>query len=256
MRRYYLSSAAAHLLLLAVILFSPFFRRPAGPGIMIDGFEYVGGGAGGPGTAGPKKEEMGQVVPQPVKVPVEPKKAGPVQKETKAQDAWKVTKEPPKPKVVEKPAPPIERAEKSQEEKTNIIRRGVSADTKAGPGGFDFGPKAGQGGDQGKGVGIGVGEGPGNGFGGFGSYLRLVRQRIWSEWSQSAVIGSNEECIIGFTIHRDGSLSDITVEKGSGNGFYDSVALRAVRNSTPVPPLPSDFSKPEQRIRVLFHLTE
>jgi protein TonB len=256
MTRYYLSSAAFHVLLLMAILLSPFFRHPTGPGIMIDGFEFVGGGGGAAGPSGPKKEQMGQVVPQPVKQPV-PEKAGPVQKATKAEDAWKVQKAPPKvEKQPEKAAPPIERGEKTQEEKTNIIRRGVAPNTTPGEGGFDFGASEGKAGDQGKGVGIGFGPGEGPGFGGFGSYLRIVRQRIWSEWTQSAVYGSNEVCIIGLTIHRDGDVTDISVEKGSGNGFYDSVALRAVRNASPLPPLPSAFPKDEQRFRIQFRLTE
>src|SRR5258705_303232 len=81
------------------------------------------------------------------------------------------------------------------------------------------------------------------GFGGFGSYLKILRQRIWSEWTQSAVYGTGQVCIVGLTISRAGEVSDIQVEKPSGNSFYDNVAMRAVRNSSPLPPLPSSFSK-------------
>ena len=259
MQRYYLSSAAAHILLVAAILLSPFFRRAQGPSMMIEGFEYVGGGSGtSSGTSGPKKEEMGQVVPEPVKVPIIEKPA-PVQKVAKAEDTWKVQNKPTPPKAQKTPPkqePIVERGEKTQVEKTNIIRRGVAPDTKAGAGGFDFG--SGETGTKadGKGVGIGLGSGDGPGFGGFGGYLRIVRQRIWGEWTQSAVIGSNEVCIVGLTIHKDGEVTDIAIEKASGNGFYDSVALRAVRNASPLPPLPESFPKSEQRFRIQFQLTE
>lgn len=249
MTRYYLSSAAFHLLLAVVILLSPFFRRPSGPGLMVEGFDYLGGG-GAAGPSGPRKEAMGQVVPKPVDVPV-PKQAGPEQKATKSEDAWKVEKAPPKPEAPTRPAPPpVERGEKTQKETTNIIRRGVSPKTTAGEGGFEFGEK----GTDGKDVGVGVG--PGEGFGGFGSYLKLVRQRIWAEWSQSAVYGSKQMCIIGITIRRDGSVTNLTIEKGSGDGFYDSVALRAVRNASPMPPLPAAFPRSEQRIRIQFRLED
>jgi len=257
MRRYYTYSTAGHLLLLAALLFSPFLHRGGGPALMVDGFDYVGGGSGnGESNAGPKKEQMGQVVPNPVKAPL-PEKAAPVQKETKAAETWKVNK------VVAKPTPPpkvikpeTEVAEKTQKETTNIIRRGVAPDTKAGESNFDFGANAGKGATDGKAVGIGLGPGGEGQFGGFGGYFKVLRQRIWSEWTQSAVYGTNESCVIGFTIHSDGNTTDIKIEKSSGNGFYDSVALRAVRNASPMPPLPSDFHKPEQRILVQFKLEE
>lgn len=214
----------------------------------------MGGGGGGNGQAagGPKPEQMGQVVPAPVKVPV-PEKPAPVQKATKAEEAWavkdakvsKVTET----KIIE---PEVERGEKTQTEKTNIIRRGVDQNTVAGDGSFDFGAEGG----TGKGVGIGFGPGEGGGFGGFGSYVRILRQRIWSEWTQSAVYGNNQVCVVGLTVSKSGEVSDIRVEKPSGNSFYDNVALRAVRNSSPLPPLPAGFPTSEQRFRIQFRLLE
>jgi protein TonB len=257
--RYFLSSAGIHFALLGLLLFSPWSRRSHGPVIMLDGFEYMGGG-GGPGTkpaAGPKASQMGQVVPQPVQVPV-PQKPAPVQKAQVAEETWKVRNAKTQPTPVKAPAKPPQdeavRGEKTQQETTNIIRRGVAPNTKAGEGGFDFGAP-GETSGSGKGVGIGFGEG-GSGFGGFGSYFRIVRQRVWSEWTQSAVYGSNESCVVGLTIGRNGDVSDIRVEKPSGNGFYDSVALRAVRNASPLPPLPSSFPNDEQRVRIQFRLME
>lgn len=224
---------------------------------MLDGFEYMGGGGGGGGgNSGPKPQQMGQVVPQPVKVPI-PEKPAPVQHAQSAEEAWKVrnAKQPPKVEKTPPPVPePVQRGEKAQQEKTNIIRRGVAPNTQAGEGGFDFGGTGEPG--AGKGVGIGFGEGQGPGFGGFGSYFKIVRQRVWSEWTESAVYGSNQTCIIGLTIKRNGDVTDIRVEKSSGNGFYDSVAIRAVRNASPLPPLPTTFPNDEQRVRVQFRLLE
>lgn len=249
MRRYFLSSAAVHFSIVALFIAIGFFR-PKQPLIFQD-IEFTGGGGGGgnSATAGPKKEEIGQVVPVPVKTVI-PEKPAPIEKETKTDETWRTNKvEKPVPKKEDKPEVP--KAEVKKAETSNIIRRGVTPETKAGPGGFDFGDGA-----QGPAVGIGMGPGEGSGFGGFGSYLKVLRARVWSEWSQSSVFGSNELCIVGLTVSRSGDVSDIRVEKASNNPFYDSVALRAVRNASPLPALPSSFPESTQRFRIQFRLVE
>ncbi len=251
MRRYLISSSVLHFSVLAVVLFSPWFRSGS-PYLMIEGFDYMGTGGGGGGKAGPKPTDMGQVVPAPVKVPV-PAKPAPKQKTTRAEETWAV-------KDAKKPAPTdakkdlegVERGEKTQQETSNVIRRGVSPTETAGEGSFDYGV---EGPGTGKGVGIGFGDGQGGGFP-FGSYLRILRQRIWAEWTQSAVLGTNRSCIVGLTVHRGGEVDDIRLEKPSGDSFYDTVALRAVRNSSPLPPLPTGYPKSEQRFRIQFRLLD
>ncbi len=263
MRRYLLSSAGIHFSLLGAFLLFGWFHR-SNDFLMIDGFDYVGSGGGGDGRAGsggiPAKN-MGQVVPMPIKVPV-PAKPAPIQKPVAAEQTWSVKnpKTAPTPKETAKPDTPIERAEKPQKEQSNVIRLGVPANTQPSEGGFDFGTGKGGGGGEGdgKGLGLGIGFGPGEGggFGGFGGYLRILRERIWSEWAQTAVYGSNEVCIVGLTVARSGDVSEIKVEKPSNNPFYDNVALRAVRNASPLPPLPSSFSRDSQRFRIKFRLIE
>lgn len=255
MTRYVLNSALVHAALIAFFLFSPWFRsRP--PALLIDGFDYLGSGGGGDGRSaggGPRPENVGQVVPAPVKVPL-PQKPAPVQKATVGEETWKVknAREKKETKPVARPAD-VPRGERTQSETSNIIRRGVDPNEKAGQGGFDFGPDEG---GKGKGLGIGFGPGTGGGFGGFGSYLRVLRQRIWAEWTQTAVYGSKNMCIVGLTVARSGQIEDIRLEKSSGDGFYDNVALRAVRNASPLPPLPTSFPDSEQRFRIQFRLLD
>lgn len=247
---------------LAVIFLSPWIWRYKGPVMIIDGFDYMpGGGGGGDGGGGMKKEQMGQVVPAPQQIPV-PAKPAPVQQATKAEDAWKVDKAPKKPEPVKetpKPAVPVQIGEKETKEQSNVVSRGVKDTTKVGEGGFDFGGE----GKGGKGPGVGIGFGPGVGGGsgggtgfGFGSYLSIMRRRIWQEWTQSPIYDVDKICVIGLTVSRSGDVRDIKIEKSSGNSFYDTVAQRAVRNSSPLPPLPNTFPDPEQRFRIAFRLTE
>lgn len=219
---------------------------------MIDGFEYLGsGGGGGGGGGGLKPEQKGQVVPEPVKVPV-PEKPAPVQKATKGEEKWSVKETKTETPATKKPeSETVERGEKTQEEKTNIVRRGVPDGTQTGEGNFDYG---GAGKGTGPGIGIGVGPGSGGGGFGFGSYLQIVRQRIWSEWT--AFYGSNLSCVVSLVVSRGGEITSIRLEKSSGDSFYDTVALRAVRNASPLPPLPTGFPQSEQQFRIQFRLVD
>jgi TonB family protein len=261
--KYYRNSVVVHLIFLSAMALSPWIWHYRGPVMIIDGFDWEGGGGGGGdgGGGGIKKEHMGQVVPAPQKIPV-PAKPAPVQKATKT-DAWKVDKVPKKSeptKETPKPVVPTQVGDTDKKEQSNVVSRGTQDNEKAGEG-FDFGGD----GKGGKGVGIGIGYGPGEGGGsgggtgfGFSSYVGILRRRIWQEWTQSNTLGmgSNISCVVGLTVNRGGDVSNIKLEKGSGNSFYDNVAMRAVRNSSPLPPLPSGFPNAEQRFRIAFRLTE
>ncbi len=254
-QQYLLQSFLIHAGLFAALFLSTLFR--SSPEIIwLEGFDYMGGGGGGGGgNSGPKASQMGQVVPQPVKQPL-PEKPAPIQKATKGEETWKVkdAKDKEKPKEVAPPSETVERGEKTQEEKSNVIRKGVAPGTTAGEGSYDFGAE----GEGTGGAGIGIGFGPGSGGGGFGfgSYLRVMRQRIWSEWTQSAVYGSKLSCVVGMTVSMNGDVSELKLEKSSGNSFYDNVALRAVRNASPLPPLPPNFPKSSQRFNINFKLQD
>ena len=252
MRRYLIHSALFHFSLLAFLAWAPWFRSKA-PILWIDSFDFDGGGGGGGGGGGPKAQQMGQIVPQPVKIPI-PEKPAPVQHAMQGEELWKIKNEKEKKIVKEEKAPSeiVERGGKTQKEETNIVRRGIADGTVAGEGSYDFGP-----GGPGSGTGIGIGVGPGTGGGfGFGSYLRIVRSRIWAEWTQSAVYGSKLSCVVGLTVVTNGDVSNIRLEKSSGNAFYDNVSMRAVRNAAPLPPLPPNFPASEQRFNIQFRLQD
>ncbi len=251
MSRYYFTSGLVHFIFLSLLLWSPWMKH--GPTVfMIDGFDFYGdGGKGGPGGGGGlPKEKLGQVVPQPVKAHI-PAKPAPVQKATQKEEAWSIkdAKTPAK-KETEK-SNSIQIGEKTQPEKSNITSIGRSG-TEDGTNYVGLGEGAGPG------IGIGTGDGTGMGGSGFGysSYLAIMRRKIWSEWTQSAVYGTGFECVVGLTVRKNGDVYDIRLEKGSGNSFYDNVAQRAVRNASPLPPLPSGFDKSEQRFRIKFVLLE
>jgi protein TonB len=71
-------------------------------------------------------------------------------------------------------------------------------------------------------------------------YIDRMKALIGSRWfrPQAAAITAT----VAFTINRDGSIRDARVETPSGNGTFDRSALRAVLESSPLPPLPFGYS--------------
>jgi TonB family protein len=58
--------------------------------------------------------------------------------------------------------------------------------------------------------------------------------------------------IVHFQIERDGTVTDARIVTSSGLPFVDRAALRAVLASSPLPPLPADYSGPHLGIQVVF----
>jgi len=56
---------------------------------------------------------------------------------------------------------------------------------------------------------------------------------------------------VTFTIHRDGSITDIKLEDSSGDDQLDRAALQAIKESAPLP-LPGSFKKDAVRINSHF----
>ena len=50
----------------------------------------------------------------------------------------------------------------------------------------------------------------------------------------------------------DGSIRDIEVEETSKNEVFDQAAVRAVRYSNPLPPLPKEFQESELHVHIRF----
>ena len=91
------------------------------------------------------------------------------------------------------------------------------------------------------------GQGGGDFASRYGWYIDATTRRIESNWDQfsldpTARASRGLHCAVTFTINRDGSVRDVHITESSGNSSYDNAALRAVLSSSPMPPLPSDYS--------------
>jgi TonB family protein len=115
----------------------------------------------------------------------------------------------------------------------------------SGEDGLKTGISSGGGGGSGSGDGWGSGPGGGGGYFPHAYYIDLLRNRISSSWYSSLVApGLKGKYVTGvyFIIRRDGEISDLRVERPSGNVSLDLSARRAIENASPFAPLPNDFS--------------
>lgn len=78
----------------------------------------------------------------------------------------------------------------------------------------------------------------------FASYVSRMRQKIATTWEVPAgTEGFDRDAVVYFRIHRDGSVSNVTVEKSSALPTFDRSCQRAVMEAAPLPPLPREYSE-------------
>ncbi|OQX85093.1 MAG: hypothetical protein B6D63_03055 [Candidatus Latescibacteria bacterium 4484_7] len=76
----------------------------------------------------------------------------------------------------------------------------------------------------------------------FSYYIEAVQGKVSRNWFGAVAKGGEGlQCVVYFRLQRDGRVEDVTIEKSSGSTYFDQSALRAVRSSSPFPPLPRAF---------------
>ncbi|MDF0651382.1 MAG: TonB family protein [Nitrospira sp.] len=77
-------------------------------------------------------------------------------------------------------------------------------------------------------------------------YLALVRQRISNSWNAPPLDLTSQAyvVIVQFRLHKNGSVTGVTIEQSSGNEYYDLAGKRAVLSANPLPRFPSDIVDP------------
>ena len=85
----------------------------------------------------------------------------------------------------------------------------------------------------------------------FSYYVERMLVSIGMNWFKPAQAGTVSP-VIHFKIERDGTVSDATVERSSGLPFVDRAALRAVISSSPLPPLPAEYSGSQLGVHLKF----
>ncbi len=75
----------------------------------------------------------------------------------------------------------------------------------------------------------------------FAYYIGRMRQKIAATWRPPVGAPAERACRVYFRVHRNGSVSDVSVEESSGVMLFDQSCQRAVLESAPLPPLPREF---------------
>lgn len=79
----------------------------------------------------------------------------------------------------------------------------------------------------------------------FAWYVQAVQRKVSSNWLQATIdpnITVAPRVVITFDILRDGRVANAQITRSSGNYSVDTSAIRAVQNSSPLQPLPSQYS--------------
>jgi protein TonB len=103
-----------------------------------------------------------------------------------------------------------------------------------------------------------VGTGTSSPFGTqLGWYANSLREAVARKWNTADVdsrLSTAPPVIVGFTLHRDGSVSSIRIKQSSGNRALDYSAQRAVEDAAPLQPIPREFPRDQAEIEFQFLL--
>jgi colicin import membrane protein len=90
------------------------------------------------------------------------------------------------------------------------------------------------------------------------SYYSSIWSRIKGQWAlpQSILQNQNLEAVIDVKIARSGALLSAQFEKKSGNSYFDSSAMRAVRKASPFSPLPEWIRDDSVELGIRFRSSE
>jgi protein TonB len=84
-------------------------------------------------------------------------------------------------------------------------------------------------------------------------YVGNARLLIMSHFNVPSYLRNTDaQCRVSFTVLRDGSITNIKIDKSSGNGILDMVALRAIQDTGSLAPLPDEIKNPSLNVVVTF----
>ncbi len=86
-------------------------------------------------------------------------------------------------------------------------------------------------------------------------YRSLIALNIEKNWFYNEQLAGGKSDLVAVVIIKilsSGDISDIWFEKKSGNVFFDDSAFKAVKKSSPLPPLPREYTRPFYEVGLVF----
>jgi TonB family protein len=220
-------SIGAHVLLVALVAMMPAgwrSRTAEEPAVMTISL----GSAAGPETGG--MTSIADAPVQSIARPDAPKMAEtpPAPKAPEMVEPERVAKPAPKPSQVAKP----DRTSRARTPTAGAEIKEGAARVRTGGAAIPFGGLASQAGGGTGGVQLDVAN--------FccPEYIALMTGLIRKNWNPN--MGAGGQPVVKFTIRRDGVLTNIELEKSSGQSLLDLEARRAVHNTAKIPPVPRE----------------
>jgi len=68
-------------------------------------------------------------------------------------------------------------------------------------------------------------------------YLNTLCAKVENNW-KPPIKDENISVVVGFTIYRNGDISEVVLKQSSGNDMLDKIAIRAIKTAAPFPKLP------------------
>ena len=91
----------------------------------------------------------------------------------------------------------------------------------------------------------------------FGSWIRRFRALIYRNWSLPYAIWSmSGHVVLTFNVHRDGTMTDLTVAQPSSVDGFTNSAHNALVQSNPAPVLPPEYPDDTVFFTVIFYFNE
>jgi TonB family protein len=86
-----------------------------------------------------------------------------------------------------------------------------------------------------------------------GPYLANLRRRVQERWRPKAP-DQRRQTVIGFTISRNGEISNMRILQSSGSPQTDAETLLAIQQAAPFGPLPEQFPYNQLNVEFTFNI--
>ena len=251
-------SVSLHIALFILILLSPYLPKSSKKGMVyyVNVISFGGGGGGGRGGGGLSGGGSSPSTSEEKMTETSVQKRDSLRDLTTPQNL-KTQNPPSMTYPVDKP----KREKSSQKPKKTVIKKSSNSKTSITGTSATSGESIGNG--SGLRIGVGNGSGGGSEFAGqiglsnfpYTYYLQNLHGKISSNWLtaqiQTGLSGAYHTTVL-FKIYRNGRISDPKIVESSGVRTMDLSAIRAVRSTSPFPPLPHGYEDEYLQIRLIF----